>query len=75
MKMVAFLILFFCSSVLFISLRYYLNRYSFFNNSSDHALSYEFGSREPHIGDRLLNALQLEESMGNFDDAVAPQDL
>ena len=68
MKTVEFIILFFFMAVVFISLRYYLNRYSLFNNSSDHSLSQEFESRDPHIGDHLLNALQLEESMENIDD-------
>ena len=63
----SFIILFF-SAVIFILLRYYLNKYFLFNNSSDQSLSHEFESREPQIGDHLLNALQLEESMGNLDD-------
>ena len=68
MKTAEFFILFFFTGVLFISLRYLLNKYSLFNNSNNYSLAHEFENREPQIGDRLLNALQLEESMENFDD-------
>ena len=66
MKMAEFFILFFFTAVIFISLRYSLNRYSLFNNSSDHSLSHEFESREPHIGDHLLNALFNQKTLGYY---------
>jgi len=66
-KTAEFFILFFFIAVLFISLRYLLNRNSIFNNSSDHSLAIKFEKRDPEIGDRLLNALQLEESIELLD--------
>ena len=68
-KITEFFFLFFLVIVLFFILRYFLHSYSIFNNSSNHTLAHEFEYREPHIGDRLLNALQLEELMENFDDS------
>ena len=67
-KIAEFFILFFFTVVSFIILRYFLHSYSLFNNSSNHFLAHEFENRDPHIGDRLLNALQLEESIENLDD-------
>ena len=66
-KIAEFFILFFFTVVLFIILRYFLHSYSLFNNSSNHFLAHEFEKRDPHIADRLLNALQLEESIENLD--------
>ena len=68
LKIAEFFIIFFFTVVLFIILRYFLHSYSLFNNSSNHFLAHEFEIRDPLIGDRLLNALQLEESIENFDD-------
>ena len=68
MKTAEFFILLFFTAVLFIALRYYLNKNSIFNNNSDQFLAHEFENREPQIGDRLLNALQLEESLEGLDE-------
>ena len=68
LKTVEFFFLFFFTAIIYISLRYLLNRYSLFNNSSDHSLALEFEFREPLIGDRLLNALQLEELLDKLDE-------
>ena len=67
-KTAEFFILLFCTGVLFISLRYFLHSKSIFNNSSNEFLAQDFEKREPQIGDRLLNALQLEGSMENLDE-------
>ena len=67
-KTAEFFILLFFTGVLFISLRYFLHSKSIFNNSSNEFLAQDFEKREPQIGDRLLNALQLEGSMENLDE-------
>ncbi|SVB88444.1 uncharacterized protein METZ01_LOCUS241298, partial [marine metagenome] len=67
LKTAEFCTFFFFIAVLFISLRYLLNKNTIFNNSSDHSLAIKFEHREPKIGDRLLNALQLEESIEVLD--------
>ena len=67
LKTAEFVILFFFAAIFYIGLRYYLNRNSISGNSSDYFLAHEFESREPRIGDRLINALQLEESLGKLD--------
>ena len=62
-KTAEFFILLLFTGVLFISLRYFLHSKSLFNNSTNEFLAQDFEKRKPQIGDRLLNALQLEDSM------------
>ena len=57
-----FLFLFFVF-FLYIILRAYLNAQSTFNNSNNHSLALLYKDRNLVIGDRLLNAFQLEESI------------
>ena len=61
-----FLLLFF-TFILFICLRFLLHYKSIFNNSSNEYLAQRFEKREPEIGDRLINALQLEKSIEVLD--------
>ena len=61
-----FLLLFF-TFTLFICLRFLLHYKSIFNNSSNEFLAQRFEKREPKIGDRLINALQLEKSIEALD--------
>ena len=66
-KIAEYYAFFFFIAILFISIRYFLNKHSIFNNSSDQILANQFEIREPQIRDRLLNALQLEESLEVLD--------
>ena len=57
----------FTTLLTYILLRVYLHTKSIFNNSSNYALATQFKHRDPQIGDRLLNALQLEETIDEID--------
>ena len=57
----------FTSYLLYIFIRAYLHAKSIFKNSSNPALAKQFQDRDPEIGDRLLNALQLEESLDEME--------
>ena len=57
----------FFSYLTYLLLRAYLNAQTIFNNSNNHSLAEEYESRNPQISDRLLNALQLEESLEEMD--------
>ena len=61
--LVELFLLLFMSFLLYFLLRAYLNIKSIFNNCSNHSLARSFKHRAPFIGDRLLNALQLEEAL------------
>ena len=61
-----FLLLFF-TFISFICLRWLLHYKSIFNNSGNEFLAQKFEKREPKIGDRLINALQLEKSIEALD--------
>ena len=67
-KTAEFFTLLLFTGVLFISLRYFFHSNSLFNNSSNELLAQNFEKRKPQIGDRLLNALQLEDSMEDLDE-------
>ena len=53
--------------LIYIFLRAYLNTKSIFNNSRNHSLASHYKDRDPEIGDRLLNTLQLEESLDEME--------
>ena len=67
-----FSIFLFIALLMYIFLRAYLHAKSIFNNSSSSDLASQYKNRNPEIGDRLLNALQLEESL---DEIETPRDL
>ena len=68
LKIAEFFLLLFFTAIAFICFRWFFHYNSFFNNSSNEFLAQKFEKREPKIGDRLLNALQLEKSMGSLDE-------
>ena len=55
--------LFLLSSICYLVIRYILNLFSIFDNSSDNKLAKEVKLRSKFINDRLFNALQLENSL------------
>ena len=61
--LVEFFIFLFTALLMYLLLRAYLHAKSIFKNSSSHALASQFQDREPEIGDRLLNTLQLEDKL------------
>lgn len=63
-----FFLLVFVTYILFICFRWLLHYKSIFNNSSNEFLAKKFEKREPQIGDRLINALQLEKSIKTLDE-------
>ena len=68
LKTAEFFLLLFFTAIAFICFRWFFHYNSLFNNSSNEFLAQKFEKREPKIGDRLLNALQLEKSMGSLDE-------
>ena len=56
----------FITFLFYIILRAFIHAKSIFNNSSNTVLASRFKNRKPEIGGRLLNALQLEESLENL---------
>ena len=62
-----FLLFLFSTLLMYILLRTFMHAKSIFNNSSSHGLANQFKDRDPKIGDRLLNALQLEESLDEME--------
>ena len=65
--MMEFFIFLFTVLLMYLLIRAYLHAKSLFKNSSSHTLASQFQNREPEIGDRLLNALQLEESLNTME--------
>lgn len=52
-----------CSIGAYLILEWMLHRYELFGNSTDVHLAEDIGAQHPHIKDRLLNALQLDEQI------------
>ncbi len=67
LKTAEFFLLLFCTAISFICLRWLFHYKSFFKNSSNEFLAQNFEKRNPKIGDRLLNALQLEKLLDDLD--------
>ena len=67
LKTAEFFLLLFCTAISFIYLRWLFHYKSFFKNSSNEFLAQNFEKRNPKIGDRLLNALQLEKLLDDLD--------
>ena len=66
--MTEFFIFLFFIFLSYLFLRAYFHSKSLFNNSSNYYLANLFKDRDPDISDRLLNALQLEESLDKMED-------
>ena len=62
-----FFIFLFIAFLMYILLRAFMHAKSIFKNSNSHALASQYKDRDPDIGDRLLNALQLEESLDEME--------
>ena len=56
----------FISSFSYILLRAYFHSNTIFNNSNDHTMAKRFMKRNATVNDRLLNALELEESLNTI---------
>jgi len=65
--LVEFVLFLFIAFLIYIFLRAYLNTKSIFTNSSNWVMAHRYKNRDPQIGDRLLNALQLEESLNEME--------
>ncbi len=60
-----FLILF-CTSIIYLFARRLLHSKNLFNNSGDQSLAKKYALRDQKIGDRLINALQLENNLNQI---------
>ncbi len=56
----------FSTSIFYLLLRRLLHSKNIFNNSSDYYLAKQYSIRDQHIGDRLINALQLENNLNKI---------
>ncbi|MBL7109485.1 MAG: hypothetical protein ISS11_04500 [Candidatus Marinimicrobia bacterium] len=53
------------TGLLYLLIRWFINKNGLFNNSSDEEIAKWAGIKLPHIADRLLNTLQLEKTLLN----------
>ncbi len=64
-RMFYFLIVSWCSTVLFLIFRWFIHKNGWINNSNDAELAKVCGSKDPDIADRLINAHQLQATSEN----------